>query len=275
MTAIKTINNISVAKLRFSDAVSRGIDQLMKDGFNREHSTAMLVNCIRSGRKDCLDDKEVFKVVNSNGVNLNEAVIALTVASSLRQVISTQGLSPAEAINVLTERIRIDLERQTRGSTNKILVPFKESHSEIIRDSNTLDPVQETKGLTQSEDIRHTVTKQQHPINVPSTLSKLTPSKNCKKANSHSHKNVKAAPRKRVKAEEITSSVKGSSASDETNVKIELVTKSMLNHDDVNINKDSNMLNKVSRKRNRSAISEDEHNPLQSPVMKSTKRPRV
>ena len=58
MTAIKTMNNVSISKLRFSDAVSRGIEQLMKEGFNREHSTAMLLNCLRLGQ-DCPDDKEV------------------------------------------------------------------------------------------------------------------------------------------------------------------------------------------------------------------------
>lgn len=262
MTAIKTINNVSISKLRFSDAVSRGIEQLMKEGFNREHSTAMLLNCLRLGQ-DCPDDKEVFQVVNSNGVNLNEAVMALTVASALRQVISSQGLSPAEAINALTERIRINLERHTKRLFNNAKVPLKESRN-IIEDGNILDSCHELKELTQNEDIRQTRTKRQQPINTPSTLPKLHSSKNAKKV----------ASRRRVsQAEEITNSVQESSSSE--SVKIELVTKSMLNHDDVNITKESNVLNKASRKRNRSAITEDEHIPLQSPVNKSVKRPRV
>lgn len=271
MTAIKTINNISLAKLRFSDAVSRGIEQLMKEGFNREHSTALLLNCLRLERKDGLDDKEVFHMVNSNGVNLNEAVMAITVASALRHVISSQGLSPAEAINVLTERIRINLERYTRRRSDNISAPFKESNSDIIEGGNIL------AAFTENKDIRETMMKQQQqPINASSTLSKLSSTKNTKKANTHSVKNntVKSAPRRRASSEEITKPVQESSPSEST-VKIELVTKSMLNHDDVNITKDSSVLNKVSRKRNRSAITEDEHLPLQSPVKKSAKRARV
>ena len=57
MTAIKTINNTSIAKQRFADAVSSWIEQLMKEGFNREHSTAMILNCLR--RKETHEDKEV------------------------------------------------------------------------------------------------------------------------------------------------------------------------------------------------------------------------
>merc|ERR1712232_1542540 len=118
--------------------------------------------------------------------------------------------------------------------------------------------------------------QQQQPINASSTLSKLSSTKNTKKANTHSVQNntVKSAPRRRALSEEITKPVQESSPSEST-VKIELVTKSMRNHDDVNITKDSGVLNKVSRKRNRSAITEDEHLPLQSPVKKNAKRSRV
>jgi len=251
MTAIKTINNTSIAKLRFADVVSRGIEQLMKEGFNREHSTAMILNCLR--RKETHDDKEVFKVVNSLGVNLNEAVTAITVASALRQVMSTRGLSDAEAINVLTERIRTSLER----STDIMSVP---STRDIVESAGILDVHNKENGPY--EEIRHTSNRQ--------LVYKSHPTRIIKRANVQ-FKNG-ALRRRTSKAGELTTSVEEPN-SDDTKAKIELVTKTLLNHEDVNINKDP-VLTKVSRKRNRSAITEDDI-PLQSPVKKGTKRPRV
>lgn len=279
MTAIKTINTVSLAKLRFSDAVSRGIEQLMKEGFSRDHSTSMLLNCLR--RKDqCPDDKEVFKVVDSLGVNLNEAITALTVAYALRQVISARGMSPTEAINELTDRIRTDLQRHMRHSTHIMSIPLPAETNTIIESVSSLDTSREVKEFAQTERIRQNTTKQ--PNNTKSPQSKFHSSKSTKKANTHMSKNnaSKAATRRRAsKPEEITNPAQESSPPDEASVNIDLVTKSMLNCDDVNINRDSIVLNKVSvssisRKRGISPITEDEHTQLQSPV-KSVKRPRL
>lgn len=258
MTAIKKINNTSIAKRRFADAVSGGIEQLMKEGFNREHSTAMILNCLR--RKETHEDKEVFKVVNSFGVNLNEAVTAITVASALRQVMSTRGLSAAEAINVLTERIKSSLERPTD------IMSVSLSGSDIYVSGGILHV--HNKENDPNKDIRYT---SRRPHSNMTSTSKSHPTRIIKKVNVHSFKN--SALRRRASKAGETPTVQESSTSDDTKAKIELVTKTLLNHEDVNINKDS-VLTKVSLKRNRSAITEGD-NQLQSPVKKNAKRPRV
>lgn len=274
MTAIKTINTVSLAKLRFSDAVSRGIEQLMNEGFNRDRSTSIVLNCLR--RTDtCPDDKEVFKVIKSLGVNHKEATTALTVASALRQVISTRGVSPTEAINELTDRIKIHLQRHMRHSTETISNDIEACNSQDMNNAYEVSPFAVEGVLKRQNSV-------QQSNKIKNSQSKSHLSKHIKKANTNLLNNSvsKAVSRRRAsKPEDITNSMKESNSRDEANVKIDLVTKSIRTCDDANINRDSNVRNKVSastisRKRGISAMSEDEHAQIQSPV-KSAKRPRL
>lgn len=98
---------VEVAKARFVRAVTCGIEELTSEhGYSREHAAETLLRQIR--RKDSPPtDEEIFHVMNSLGMGMEDASRTVTVARALRRARSDRGLTSVEAIDDLTKRLSV------------------------------------------------------------------------------------------------------------------------------------------------------------------------
>lgn len=240
----RAASSVPRAKKRFTESVSRGIEEMVKEGFSRDHATAMMLNELRQGGPRP-DDKEVLKVVKSRGLGFDEALTALTVAAALHRVRTEhKDLSTWEAIDELTYSISVHrlMKEGDRNHLNQPSTPQADS-------SMTISQFESAGKAMKSRSQKRRVSKVQ--------------AKHVKKSNSLASGGSKGASRRRA-LEDISKPIQ------ETDAKagIELVAKSLFSLDESK--KESNPVRSPKlRKRSNVSALEDESIQLQPPLKRA------
>lgn len=259
------------AQSRFVKAVSRAMSELLSGGYGREQASAILIRKIRQENASP-DQKEVFDLMDSLGIGINEATRTLTVAAAVRKARVERGLSSSEAIDELTARL----------GTSKLLNLNKES----LADSETTEASIQNRGrssFTTSESSMKETDSVSSSSSVIDNQKEKLHSKHSKTATSSLSGKItksKCASRRRtLKADDLSPTpcagktiplVKDAHA---VQVHLEIARKAKLSSDDVSsLSRDPSIRNTVltspAVKRSVAHLEDDESDHHQQPPLK-------
>lgn len=97
-------SSVQEAKSRFASALSNGIDKLVRLGHGRERAAKQVLSEIARGCS--ADDEEVFNLMASHGVSMDDATKASIVSSAFRKAVSSDN-NNIRAIDELTSRLSL------------------------------------------------------------------------------------------------------------------------------------------------------------------------
>jgi len=99
--------SLSSAKARFMDTVSDGVEELTRRcGFSRERAANTLLRELSRGDVSLSDD-EVFHMMRTQGVGMEDARKALTISKAVLRAMKDNGGLAVQAIDDLTSRLNI------------------------------------------------------------------------------------------------------------------------------------------------------------------------
>jgi len=148
--------DIASAKSRFVKAVSRAMSELLTVGYGREQASAILIREIRQ-ESASPDEKEVFELMDSLGIGINEATRTLTVAAAVRKARVERSLSTSQAIDVLTSRLGtakiLNLNRESLADSETTEAPIHDSERSSFTAS--MSGMKETDSVSSSSSIEN------------------------------------------------------------------------------------------------------------------------
>lgn len=142
---------------KFSAAVSFGVDELMmKHGYGRERAVALLMEEISDGGNvSPASDEEVFRIMKSKNLGMDDAYKVLTVAKVLRRARKSKQKSVSDAIADLTAKISSSrmLGRVSPGiSENGMVLPTRTDAVTILPGSISEAP-SEVEHISRAHDV--------------------------------------------------------------------------------------------------------------------------
>ncbi|KAL7501710.1 hypothetical protein ACHAXN_007528 [Cyclotella atomus] len=194
-------SSVQEAKSRFASALSSGVDTLVSLGHGRDRARKQVLSEIAGGCS--ADEEEVFKLMASQGVSMDDATKASTVSTAFRKALSS-GTSDIQAIDELTSRLSLS----------------KVAHHEPLR---CTEAASSNDLINNTMDVVHSPAASASLTTRPSAQSLLTggsgKARSPKSSGDKMHKG-----KKRVLVEKVKPNIEGakaaSKAEDEVNAKI-------------------------------------------------------